>query len=483
MVDVLEPNGNGETLESQNGPLCVQAGYLPVPLACVPPESLAKLAIYIRSKEGYSLYTSKDLHFSQNDVLRLQESNVEYVYVSVKDHREYYQTIEQAIDQIISSSNIKEEKKSEILYNTSIELSNQLLSAPPGKEELRRSTNVARATVNLIMKDKQAFGRLYEVFNHDFYTASHLVNVCGMSITLAQEMGLVDVDILQHIGTGGLLHDIGKIFISENLLNNAEKLTNEQFDMMKTHVDHGIQHLETVMILPDEIRAVIAEHHERMDGSGYPKGLKQDQISPLGRLAGVVDTFDAMTSVRPYRDHTYSVEEALDFLQHESGALYDGEIVHAFSSMIKTNMPLQGDRDAEAIKTRSRAASAIDEDRNGKHVQYYFRIPILIKRVKKVNGKITVGPEEKVIAHKLSCVGIGLLSDRPFGLNENIVMISPALKEIALENILAVVTHCHNHEDGWYTVNGQFHRPQPPDVIEKIKSVTVVREKSPLVNS
>jgi len=80
-------------------------------------------------------------------------------------------------------------------------------------------------------------------------------------------------------------------------------------------------------------------------------------------------------------------------------------------------------------------------------------------------------------------LGIGFLTDRPFRLNENIMIISPTLKAIALGNILAVVTHYQDHQDGWYTVDGQFHQPQPPEVIEKIKSAIAVSRNTPAAHS
>ncbi len=461
--------------------LCCQAGFLPVPLRCVPAESLAGLEIYISTKEGFSLYSAIDLNFGISDSQRLLESGVEFVYVSVRDHQAYYRTIENTIENIISDPNIQEEKKTEILYATTIELSNQLLAAPPGKKEVQRAAKLAQATMQLIMKDKEAFGRLYEVFNHDFYTATHLVNVCGLSISLAQKMGLADVFILQPIGTGGLLHDIGKIFVPSDLLNSPKKLTPEEFEIVKTHVDQGRQHLETVMNLPPEMLAIVAEHHERMDGSGYPKGLKHDQISPLGRLAGIIDSFDAMTSVRPYRSHTFSVGEALQQIEDEVPEKYDAEIVNAFAALIETAVQINPQADTKTSRPSASVQLTSEDPSRPKHTQYYFRMPVVIKRLSKIRGKLTLGSEEKVIFHKISCVELGILSSRPFDLNQNILISTPKLKAIGLDNLLAVVTRCRDHADGWYTLDAQFHQALSPDVISKIKEVTAVREISPLL--
>lgn len=461
------------------GKICSQAGYLPIPLHCVPAESLAGLQIFLAGTGGYSLYSAIDMRFEQRDSKRLLDSGVEFVYVSVKDHQVYYRTMEGALEKIVADPNIKAERKSEILYATSIELSNQLLAAPPGKEEVQRAANLARATVQLIMKDKAAFGRLCEAFNHDFYTATHLVNVCSLTISLAQKMGLVDPQVLQLLGTGGMLHDIGKIFVPAELLNSPNPLTHEEFELIRTHVDRGRQHLEKVMDVPPEMLAIIAEHHERMDGSGYPNGLKHDELSPLGRVASIVDTFDAMTAVRPYRPESYSVAEALELIEDETPDKYDAEVFHAFAAMVETSINGAGKDEADSFAARRANRTSVDMS-GPKHTQLYFRIPIVVQRVRRIAGKLTLGPPEKVIAHKMSCLKLGLLSNRPFELDQNICICAPKLESIGMGKLLAVVSRCRNQGGGWYTVEAQFHKAQSAETIEKIKAVTVVREISSL---
>ena len=469
--------------ESSNAtlPLCCKAGYLPAPLRCVPAGSLSGIELYLASRNGYSLYSSADLSFGNPDAARLLDSGVEFVYISVRDHRKYYDTIEKSLENIISDTTIQEEKKSEILYATSIELSNQLLAAPPDKSEVQRASNLARATVQLIMKDKSAFGCLYDTFNHDFYTASHLVNVCGLTISAAQRMGMFDGDILQQVGTGAMLHDIGKVFVPREILNSVGKLTSSEFDIIKSHVNRGIEHLKKVMELPGELLAIIAEHHERMDGSGYPNGLKHDELSELGRLAGVVDSFDAMTSVRPYRSETFSVQDALQSIEDESPDKYDREIVHSFASLINTSSSMnsaasEGGQDSSE-NTGVRPRQSKD---TVKHVHYCFRIPVVLRRMRKIGGKIILGPPERLIAHKMSCLNVGVLSDKPYKLDQNILITSPKLESVGLNKLWAVVTQCRSHGDGWYSVDAQFPNPYPPELVQKLKTITDVREVSAL---
>ena len=464
--------------KEQEKKACVQAGYLPVPLKSIPAESLAGLELYLANGGNYSLYSAIGLDFSNKDKERLLQADVVFIYVSVKDHRRYYETMENALQEIISDQNIQREKKSEILYSTSIELSNQLLSAPPDKKDLQRASRLAQNTVQLIMKDNGAFGSLFDAFNHDFYTASHMVNVCSLTIALAGKMGLAEPQILQNIGTGGLLHDIGKIFIPTDLLNTPDKLTKEQFELIKSHVTRGGEHLQSVANQPSDVMSIVTEHHERIDGSGYPQGLKHEQISPMGRLAAIVDSFDAMTSVRPYRSKTFSIAEALQIIEDETHDKYDREIFFAFSSMIEKTAPDSGD--GPTNKNNAIKISLKDKDQQ---LHYYFRMPMSIRRVKIINGKVTMGNREKVIGHKISCVGVGFLSDRKFNPDDNLILSYPQIKALNLDHTLAIVTRCQDHGDGWYTVDAQFPKPYPTEVIDRIKNVTVVREISALVDA
>ena len=462
--------------------LCTQAGYLPVPLRVIPPQSLDQLNIYLVKEENYSLYRSNDLHFSDYDVQRLIASGVEFVYVSVQDHQTYYRTMEDAIDNIVTNPNLQKEKKAEILYATSLELANQLLADPPQKQELDRAANISRATVQLILDDREAFGHLFETFNHDFYTGTHMVNVCSVSIALAQKLGFIKPDLLPQLGTGSLLHDVGKIFIPNEILNCEDPLNPDQFNLIRSHVERGCQHLASVCELPEEIMAVVAEHHERMDGSGYPKGLKHDQISPIGRLTGIVDTFDAMTSVRPYRKQTYSIEQALDYIDTNTGEKYDPDIVKIFTTLIDHAIHDNSGEEGRYNTGLSMKPLATSDTGISLQSEYYFRIPIIVRRLKQIQGRLTLGPTEKMIAHKISRTGIGLLSPRPIPLDQNIYLSAPQFEQIELKQLLAVVISCRDHGDGWFTIDAQFHKQQSAEIINKLKSLINLREVTGVVN-
>ena len=125
---------------------------------------------------------------------------------------------------------------------------------------------------------------------------------------------------------GGLLHDIGKIGIPDIVLNKPGRLTDEEYDQIKQHPTIGYEGLKRVPFIWDEVLPIVRFHHEKWDGSGYPKGLAGEDIPIEGRICAIADVFDALTSKRPYKD-AWSIEKTVDFLQSQKGKHFEPRLV------------------------------------------------------------------------------------------------------------------------------------------------------------
>lgn len=135
----------------------------------------------------------------------------------------------------------------------------------------------------------------------DEYTYKHSVDVGTMAAVLAKSLGESD-QFVQDIAVAGLLHDIGKENISPDIINKPTRLTDEEFTIIKTHPVHGYHILMDADDLTEEIRQGILNHHENMDGTGYPRGLKADQIGKMAQIISIVDVYDALVTKRSYKD-------------------------------------------------------------------------------------------------------------------------------------------------------------------------------------
>lgn len=162
----------------------------------------------------------------------------------------------------------------------------------------------------------------------DNYTGGHCERVMNMSLLLADYVGLSTSQV-KDLMYASLLHDIGKIGINDAILNKKEKFTKEDYEMMKKHPTIGYKILQDVEFLEEANKAILY-HHERVDGKGYPHGLKGHDIPYLGRLLCITDAFDAMTSRRIYRDSVMTVRDAFDELERCSGTQFDFDLVYQF---------------------------------------------------------------------------------------------------------------------------------------------------------
>lgn len=153
---------------------------------------------------------------------------------------------------------------------------------------------------NSILRNPGALISLARLKTADDYTYMHSVAVCALMIALARKLGL-DEQQTRDAGMAGLLHDLGKAMIPLVILNKPGKLTDDEFALVKTHPEEGYKLLLSGIGISEMARDVCLHHHEKVDGSGYPKGLKGDAISLYARMGAVCDVYDAITSNRPYK--------------------------------------------------------------------------------------------------------------------------------------------------------------------------------------
>jgi HD-GYP domain-containing protein (c-di-GMP phosphodiesterase class II) len=162
----------------------------------------------------------------------------------------------------------------------------------------------------------------------DPYTRGHSERVAYYAMITAKHLGMSPEDV-ERVHLSGIIHDVGKIGIEDKILRKAAALTEDEYEIMKQHPTKGAHILEAVPILKEMAGAGLM-HHENVDGSGYPEGLKGDEIPLLGRIVSVADAFDAMTTDRPYAK-AMTFEAAIARLRFLAGKKFDPPCVEAFA--------------------------------------------------------------------------------------------------------------------------------------------------------
>ncbi|WP_370979451.1 HD domain-containing phosphohydrolase [Agaribacterium sp. ZY112] len=208
-------------------------------------------------------------------------------------------------------------------------------------EDITEKRHAIEETKRLTQKVKRTFVETVAALSQamelrDPYTAGHQEQVSELAVAIAKEMGL-DEETVEGLRIGSLLHDIGKLYIPSELLCRPGRLNPEEFALIKTHSKVGaeiISHID----MPWPITEMVLQHHERLDGSGYPHGLSGEAIVLEARIIAVADTIQAMCGHRPYRP-AKSVESALNVIQQGKANIYDAAVVDAALNVVHNNPP------------------------------------------------------------------------------------------------------------------------------------------------
>ena len=185
--------------------------------------------------------------------------------------------------------------------------------------------------MNSLSRNPVALICLARLKTADDYTFMHSISVCGLMVSLARQLGL-SAEQAREAGMGGLLHDLGKTTSPQHMLNKPGKLTNEEFAEIKQHATEGYKILLDGSGFTEVVTDICLHHHEKIDGSGYPEGLRGDQISLYAKMSAVCDVYDAITSNRPYKS-AWDPAEAIRSMAEWNGH-FDPVVFQAFVKRI-----------------------------------------------------------------------------------------------------------------------------------------------------
>lgn len=202
---------------------------------------------------------------------------------------------------VLDDQNLPPEKKSAIVYQHSVSMMEQLLEFP-SIENIQASKEAIYAISETVLGDDDTAQNMMRITSHDFYTYTHSVNVGLTSIMLCKELFKnSDAHDLQELAAGFFLHDLGKVNIDPDVLNKPSRLTDTEFQHIKTHPYQGYKLLKEAHALSPECSTIVMQHHEYMDGTGYPHRVKDKEIHLYGKICAIADVFDALTAERSYK--------------------------------------------------------------------------------------------------------------------------------------------------------------------------------------
>jgi HD-GYP domain-containing protein (c-di-GMP phosphodiesterase class II) len=198
--------------------------------------------------------------------------------------------------------------------------------------KIEEANTVVSDLVDSIVRNPNALILLTQLKDRDQYSYSHSIDTAVYLLAFGRHLGY-PVEELKKLGLAGLMLDIGKIKLPEELLSRTGRYTQGEFMLMKTHVQHSVDILGQFENVPIDVFDMVARHHERYDGSGYPNGLKAEEIGMFGSMAGIVDCFTALTSERSYSD-AKPAHEALQLLYKWSERYFHPALVEQFAQCV-----------------------------------------------------------------------------------------------------------------------------------------------------
>lgn len=307
--------------------------FFPVPVDALDFQTL-HMDLYLRYDNGPpTLYRAQGVSFTPDDLQRLAERGVQFLHIPASQHAAYRLCLARRLDQSFRDPEKAAIERGRIIRASCAKIIEDVLLFPGESEPIQSVSEISKTFTQWSREDPEVFSYLMDMSSHDFGTATHMINVgvgCGL---IARELDHDDDDLFATVVQGGMLHDLGKRGIPEAILNKEGKLDAEEWKIVSAHPMKGYEELRKNPAIPQAVLSMVRDHHEHLSGSGYPQGLRNDQISLPARLCAVIDVFDAITAARPYRGPTPPAD-TMKMMTDGRGKQFDPQIFDLFRGIV-----------------------------------------------------------------------------------------------------------------------------------------------------
>lgn len=316
----------------------LQEDFFPIHLAVMQPGTVAPVNLYMKAGDPphFILYRAAQTPMTEETRQRLLDRGLEELHLHQKDGDAYNEYVEQNLIAIVRDELLPRQQACQVVYDSSSRVMREFFADPHSGKNFQRASVMVRVVVVTIMQSSGALWDITTLASHDYATYTHSVHVCAMLVGASKELlDTKDATMLERIGFGAMLHDLGKSQIPEEVLRKPDKLTDQEFEMVKQHPLVGLEIVERHRKVSDTAAAIIRSHHERYDGKGYPDGLTGERTRPVARLAKIVDVYDALTTERPYAP-ARAPYDALDVMLRMKGH-FDVPLLDSFVRFLGPN--------------------------------------------------------------------------------------------------------------------------------------------------
>jgi HD-GYP domain-containing protein (c-di-GMP phosphodiesterase class II) len=436
-----------------NGPAVSAAGFVPIPIGPLPVSALAELAVYVQNRrdlpegspavaeDGLNLYCRENVEFTAEHRQRLLDHGTRCVYIKSSDLRRFARRSESRLASLAADPVMPLSDRAALVYSTGVEMLTDLTSQPSALASSNRPGRFAEAAAVLVGENPDVLRHLLAVADRDFSPAAHQAKVGTWMAALAHAMGRRTREEVALACRAGLVHDLGMLGLPTSLLNKTGRLTDAEQAMLRQHPQLGAQQLAACRDVDPLLGRIVMEHHERMDGSGYPRGLRGEEIHELSRMCAVLESFDAMTAVSPFKPKPLPMPVALDHLARESPGKYDAATVKMWRELVlgtggAGEMP-EGGSEQRVFK------------------RFAFNCAATVAWLDARPDGTPVRPPLRLTAHNVSRGGVGLLSAEPIppGDHVRIFLHAPGWEG---RSVVGTTVRCRQYDDTLFEVGVRF---------------------------
>ncbi len=295
---------------------------------------MGDVEIFLPNAQGGDavLYRRAGAGVSAINLDRLASNGVSEVFLRLDDFHRCADELESKLTDLLTNPHISSPDKAQIANTAGLSVAKDLIHVTPDKESISRVDQVVSSLSQGVLQDPAMGAYLLQMAGHERSTASHMFMVATLAMLLAAEVFGDDEERIQAVGVAGMLHDLGKLVIPVEILNKPTPLTREELQLIQQHPIESARLLGNDPKITDDIRQMILQHHERVDGRGYPIGVPESELLEESKLLAIVDSFHALIGRRNYRK-SLELEQANRVLSTQAGTQFDADILKIWTKL------------------------------------------------------------------------------------------------------------------------------------------------------
>lgn len=313
----------------------VKEVYVPIAMESIEPVIFPDVALYIKTGSNYVLYKSNGRDFTLRDHERLASNGVEFIFVSKDDMDVINSHMEASAERLLQGDILTPKAKGKMIYQTSINFVDDIFNNPDKSTDLERTKRLIENLMRYLSDNPDAISSLESVMSHNYHTFVHSLQVASLTLLMHSEAYTLTHGEMLDVGTGAILHDFGKIFVPQEILNKSGRLSEGEIEILKRHPEEGYVFLQKKAVLSPVSLAIIRLHHERCNGSGYPLGLEGREIPRSAQVTGVADVYCALTTDRN-GNKTMAPHIAVQLMRNEMKGAFAPHLLDTLEKLVCT---------------------------------------------------------------------------------------------------------------------------------------------------